>query len=148
MGQHHVAVKFQSIEIKSSMMARRFCSPLLLIWSQASPRFSFHMSHLISPSKLTGGKKLILWLFWLKVFLEEQKSNFANSSMPGFLTDRFSAVITSFRGSVKPFTTVTVSLLSSWSWIYLKRQNVQISPRRRWRGARVWPASEQFLCGS
>ena len=57
------------------------------------------MSHLISPSKLTGGKKLILWLFWLKVFLEEQKSNFANSSMPGFLTDRFSAVITSFRGS-------------------------------------------------
>ena len=146
MGPQYVAVRFHSIEIKSSMMARRFCSPLLLIWSQASPHLLSHVLLNITV-KTHGRKKLILWLLWLKVFLEEQKSNFANCSMPGFLTDRFSAVITSFRGSVKPFTTVTVSLLSSWSWIYLKRQNVQISPRR-WRGARVWPASEQFLCGS
>ena len=44
MGQNHVAEKFHSIEIKSSMMARRFCSPLLLIWSQASPPLLSHVS--------------------------------------------------------------------------------------------------------
>ena len=44
MGQQYVAVKFHSIEIKSSMMVRRFCSPLLLIWSQASPPLLSHVS--------------------------------------------------------------------------------------------------------
>ena len=147
MGQNHVAEKFHSIEIKSSMTLRRFCSPLLLIWSQASPPLLSHVSFNITVK--THGREEAHFL----IDLEEQKSNFANSSMPTFLSDWITAVITSFRGSgtrrvgVKPFTTVTVSHLSSWSWIYLKRQNVQISGRR-WRGARVWPASEQFLCGS
>ena len=44
MGQNHVAEKFHSIEIKSSMTLRRFCSPLLLIWSQASPPLLSHVS--------------------------------------------------------------------------------------------------------
>ena len=44
MGQNHVAEKFHSIEIKSSMTLRRFCSPLLLIWSQASPLLLSHVS--------------------------------------------------------------------------------------------------------
>ena len=44
MGQNHVAEKFHSIEIKSSMMVRRFCSPLLFIWSQASLPLLSHVS--------------------------------------------------------------------------------------------------------
>ena len=64
MGQNHVAEKFHSIEIKSSMTLRRFCSPLLLIWSQASPPLLSHVSFNITVK--THGKEEAHFLiaFW------------------------------------------------------------------------------------
>ena len=155
MGQHHVAVKFHSIEIKSSMMVRRFCSPLLLIWSQASPPLLSHVSFNITVK--THGREEAHFLIPLALNLfggtKVKLCQFLNAKVSHGLIHCCYHFIPrqrhkkARRVGVKPFTTVTVSHLSSWSWIYLKRQNVQISPRR-WRGARVWPASEQFLCGS
>ena len=148
MGQNHVAEKFHSIEIKSSMTLRRFCSPLLLIWSQASPPLLSHVSFNITVK--THGREEAHFLIPLALSLfggtKVKLCQFLNAKVShGLIHCCYHFIPRQKKGQY--FTTVTVSPLSSWSWIYLKRQNVQISGRR-WRGARVWPASEQFLCCS